>query len=591
MPSLGTNVQWGNSPTITASFSYEHRRSGSDMQYKISISINPMSSSTAYFGYPIYAQITLAGNTVGSTTLKAASPSVWSSAIKYTSEWFTVSNKTSGSTALAIRLYSGSGSSRDKTYTYSLTVDPASSDVKGANGYTGESMTISITRYSTAFTHTLKYSIGSASGTIAEKTSATSVSWTPPMELCNQMPSSLSGSCTITCETYSGTSLVGSKSTVIQLYVPKHVQLVPQEGCAVVIPYNVGTRAEDINAFVQGFSRAELTINSSLISTAGSYGATPKSYRVSFDGASIDAAPYRTGVVSSAGTKQITLYITDTRDRTTSITVDFTVHSYSAPTLSEISLFRCDSSGTADDSGTYISVNAVAVFSDIGGENSATLSARYSKVGEAFGEYISMSSGQTLIFGDGNVLADSTYIVELKLIDRLGRGVIYSDYIDTETVFFKGREGGTAAGFGKPPERDNVLDVAWDLQVRGDLFMGDSGEKVSDFIIETGESGIWKYRKWHSGKAELWGRQTMDIGPFESPAANLYYTGLISIDLPFTLDSLTTTAFISIATSGVTFASSVRAWSNIVNFSACRLYGGSTAISAVVQIYVTGNVA
>ena len=107
MASLATNAQWGNAPVISASFSYEHRRSVSDMQYRISITINPLTSSGSYFGYPIYAQITLAGSVVASTTLKAASPSTWSSAITYTSGWFTVANKTSGTTALAIRLYSG----------------------------------------------------------------------------------------------------------------------------------------------------------------------------------------------------------------------------------------------------------------------------------------------------------------------------------------------------------------------------------------------------------------------------------------------------------------------------------------------------
>jgi hypothetical protein len=30
-----------------------------------------------------------------------------------------------------------------------------------------------------------------------------------------------------------------------------------------------------------------------------------------------------------------------------------------------------------------------------------------------------------------------------------------------------------------------------------------------DFIVEEGSSGIWKYRKWYSGKAEAWGRYSL----------------------------------------------------------------------------------
>ena len=75
MTSLAAGVQWGSSPVITASFEYEHRRSGSDMQYRVKVTINPLTSSGSYFGYPIYSQITLAGSVVDSETLKAASPS------------------------------------------------------------------------------------------------------------------------------------------------------------------------------------------------------------------------------------------------------------------------------------------------------------------------------------------------------------------------------------------------------------------------------------------------------------------------------------------------------------------------------------
>ena len=595
MINLASGVQWGGGPIITASFDYEHRRSGSDMQYRVKITIHTISSSTGHFGYPIYAQIKLAGTVVDSKTIKEASPSDWSSAITYTTDWKTVVNKTAGSTTLAIRLYSGMGSSRDQTYSYTLEVDPAKSAVAGTNGYTGTPLTITITRYSTAFTHTLKYSFGSASGTIVEKTTATSVSWTPSNELCKQMPNALEGTCTITCETYNGESLVGSSTATMQLYVPKWVQLEPLEGCAVVTPYNVGTRAEAIAAFVQGYSKAELTIDATKISTANSYGATPKSYRVSFEGTSIDTAPYRTGFLATEGTKQITLYVTDTRDRTTSITAEFMVHAYSAPKLSDIDIFRCLSSGEADDEGTYISAKATATYSSLGENNSVTLSIRYGKNGGSLGEYSELSNGQVLIIGDGNVQAENTYIVEVKLIDRLGQGTIYTDYIGTVSVFFKGNDGGTAAGFGKPPERDNVLDVAWDLQTRGDLYIGEGGNKVADFVIEEGittvDSALWQYRKWNNGRVELWSRQEIASGIFSGTTSGLYYSGTISVPLPFTLGSDKSVAHVSVHSSGVTWAATAGAWSEDVRFTVCRMYGGTESLSLTVQLYVSGYLA
>lgn len=595
MTNLATGVQWGSAPVITASFDYEHQRSGSDMQYRVKITINPLNTGSSFFGYPIYTQISLAGNVVDSQTLKTAATTSWSTAITHTTAWFTVSNKTSGTTTLTIRLYSGMGSSRDQTYTYSLVVDPAKSAVSATDGYTGTPLTISITRYSTAFTHTIKYSFGSASGTIVEKTTATSVSWTPPMSLCNQMPSALQGTCTITCETYSGSTLIGSSTTTMELLVPKSVQLDLQSGCAVVSPYNTGTRAESLSAFVQGYSKAELTINTAKISTAGSYGATPESYRVSFEGVSIDASPYRTGLLTTAGTKQITLYVTDTRDRTTSITVEFTVYAYSSPKLSDISIFRCLSTGAADDEGTYISAKATATYSSLGGSNAITFSARYGKSGGSLGTYSNMTSGKALILGGGNVLTDSTYIVEIRLVDSLGQGAIYTDYVDTASVFFKGNDGGTAAGFGKPPERDNVLDVAWDLQTRGDLYIGSAGRKIADFVIEEGSTtvgtALWQYRKWNNGRVEMWSRQTIDSGTFSGSTAGLYYSSVISLPLPFKLGSDKSIALVSVHSSGITWAGSAGAWADDVRFVVGRMYGGTTTLSLAVQIYVSGFLA
>lgn len=591
MEFLASGVQWGSSPIITISVEYEHRRSGSDMQYRVRLTINPIASSTGHFGYPIYAQFKLAGNVVDSQTMKAASPSDWTTAITHTTEWKTVANKTSGSTSLSIRLYSGMGSARDQTYSYTLAVDPAKSEVTGTNGYTGTALTISITRYSTSFTHTLKYSFGSASGTIVEKTTGTSVSWTPPNDLCKQMPSSLQGTCTITCETYNGTSLVGSSTTTVQLYVPKWVQLEPQEGCAVVSPYNTGTRAEAIAAFVQGYSKAELSINAAKISTAQSYGATPKSYRVSFEGASIETVPYRTGLLTAPGVKNITLYVTDTRERTTSITVEFTVHTYSPPKLSDIAIFRCLQGGVASDSGTYISAKAAATYSDLGGNNSISLRVRYGKSGGSLGSYTDMASGIASILGGGNILTNSTWLVEILLIDRLGQGAVYTDYVLSESIFFKGNDGGTAAGFGKPPERDNVLDVAWDLHTRGDIYVGEAGNKLADFVIEEGsttvDSATWQYRKWASGKIEMWSRQTMHSGVF-SGSNSLYYSGAITAPIPFKLGSDRAVCSVSVHSSGVTWAATAGAWAEDVRFVVGRMYGGTDSLAMEVQIYVSG---
>ena len=79
------SIQWGGVPKIGVSFGYDSRRSGSAMQYRIYVTVAPLTGAS-YFGYPIYLSVTVDGGSVCSGhTLKAASPSRWSGAIEYDS--------------------------------------------------------------------------------------------------------------------------------------------------------------------------------------------------------------------------------------------------------------------------------------------------------------------------------------------------------------------------------------------------------------------------------------------------------------------------------------------------------------------------
>lgn len=98
------------------------------------------------------------------------------------------------------------------------------STVSSSDMTMGSAGTIKITRASSSFTHTLTYTFGSATGTIAAKTTATSVAWTPTVSLANQIPNATSGVCTITCITYNGNTKIGSKTCTLSLLVPSSVK-------------------------------------------------------------------------------------------------------------------------------------------------------------------------------------------------------------------------------------------------------------------------------------------------------------------------------------------------------------------------------
>ena len=144
----------------------------------------------------------------------------------------TVNHASDGSKSLAISAVFQIRATLSGTYygtitaSANITLDsiPRASSVSAANMTMGSAGTISISRASSAFTHTLTYSFGNTSGTIATKTTATSVSWTPALSLASQIPNATSGTCTITCTTYNGNTNIGSKTCTLTLSVPASVK-------------------------------------------------------------------------------------------------------------------------------------------------------------------------------------------------------------------------------------------------------------------------------------------------------------------------------------------------------------------------------
>lgn len=130
-----------------------------------------------------------------------------------------VNNATSGTCTITCQTYSGSTLIGTKTVSLTLTVPSRTAPTLSASSVVmGSSVTIYTSRASSNFTHTLSYSFAGASGTIATGV-ATSQAWTVP-DLSSKISGSTSGTCTITCQTYNGSALVGSATVTLTLSVP-----------------------------------------------------------------------------------------------------------------------------------------------------------------------------------------------------------------------------------------------------------------------------------------------------------------------------------------------------------------------------------
>lgn len=370
MASLGT-VSWGSSPVIDIVFTYDYYRSGANMVYNVHVSVQPVTGAK-YFGYPIYVEVKMDGAAHGSGTIKAASPSQWSGALNWSTGNQTISNKTSGSTSLSIRVYSGSGSTRNTTYSYSMAVSPAGSDISTPSGTLGVQQTITITKQNAAFTDTITYSCGTQSGTIVTDTLANSVNWTPPVALASEVTDSTSVPITLTTTTKSGGTTIQSKSITITCAIPASIK----PSCTVAISDPTGY-ATTYGDYVQSKSTLQ-----SVITATTSYGSPINTYSTTADGNTYTTQTTTTPVLQNTGAQNVVATVTDKRGRVSdAATASYNVLAYAQPTLTSCTIQRGDADGTPNAEGHYMVIDFTGVITALNNVNSAVWAVRYRVAG------------------------------------------------------------------------------------------------------------------------------------------------------------------------------------------------------------------
>ena len=348
----------------------------------------------------------------------------------------------------------------------------------------GKSVTINTPAVNSAYRHTLRYAFGGASGTIATGI-ASSVSWTPPVSLANQIPSATAGSGTIYCDTYSGSTLLGTKSVSITLTVPGSV--VPSAGTL------SAALAEDTSGtglYVKGMGKAKLTLSGA----SGAYGSSITSYTITGGGWTATNGALTTGTLASAGNITFTATVTDSRGRKASTTRTISVIDYTKPGVAVCDVYRCDADGNRKKAGTYFAVEINASYSAITG-NTLSITARYKKQSESsYGTAANVTNNGKTVLGGGNMGASTTYDVLVTVADKYN-SLSIPRTLSTKSVLQSFKRGAGAA-IGKVAELANWMDVAWDTRIRGNLkvdgkiIVADNYFTVHGMFINSAEGSI-----------------------------------------------------------------------------------------------------
>lgn len=239
-----------------------------------------------------------------------------------------------------------------------VSLNKASTDI-------GTQVRITIGRASTAFTHTLTYDWGGNIGTIASKINYSQHDWTVPTSFYSILKNATSGWGTIHVETFNGSTSLGKNSVKLTTTVPSNI--VPSIGSITAVEANTAITSKvamGTNIFIQGMSYVTFTMGSVSAGT----GATISTYRFNFDnwdqyGGTAKTFKNPTGT----GTKTVTAYVTDSRGRTASRTLNVTLVAYSAPTISSVTAVRSDGG-----IGTRVAVTRKGTISSLSSKNKYT---------------------------------------------------------------------------------------------------------------------------------------------------------------------------------------------------------------------------
>lgn len=350
----------------------------------------------------------------------------------------------------------------------SLTTIPRSSSVSVSAGVIGSSVTINISRQSSSFKHTVRYSWAGKSGTIASNVDV-STSWTIPLDFANDIPNSASGTGTVFVDTYSGSTKTGTQSTTFTASVPANVK-----------PTFTGVSLSDLNGaaqnlipsgntFIQVISNIKVGFNGAV----GSYGSSITGYYAEIVGKnqSTSSNGGSLGIMNYHGTIKIRASVSDSRGRWSDTReVSVTVLEYFAPALS----FSIARTGSTSSTLTVTRNAKVAPLTVSGSQkNTMTLTFKVARLGTtnfqvdtgpATGSWTSISNlvnSQANLAG--NYLANQSWVVIGTVEDKFTRTEFMVN-VPTESVVLSYDRSGI--GVNKIRERGA-------LDVKGDIYAND----------------------------------------------------------------------------------------------------------------------
>lgn len=345
-----------------------------------------------------------------------------------------------------------------------LTPIPRTSNISVTTTNIGSNPTITITKASSSYTHTLRYYFTSdVQGTIVTKTTASSyTSWTLPTSLYTKIPSQNSIVGTLYCDTYNGNSLIGTTSTSITANVPSNAT--PTVSAA-ALSDTISTPS-GFTGFIKNKSKLIFNMSNSFSSQ---YSSPLNYFVISLNGSQIysgSSTSYTMTTPISKTSNTYTLTAYDKRGKSSSITQTFTAYDYSNPNITKLEATRLSSPSTT------IQVKFSGSITSLDSRNSKNFKIEYkATTSSSWTTATNYTASYSYTNQTYNItgLSDSlTYNIRVRATDFFASNELQTSIGTTFTLMNFNTEG-TSLAFGKASEKNDTFEVNMNTEITGNL--------------------------------------------------------------------------------------------------------------------------
>lgn len=313
--------------------------------------------------------------------------------------------------------------------------------------------TIAINRAASGFTHTIQAYYNGTWNNIATGV-GDSYEWTPAKSLAQYFTTS-PATVDLRIITYNGSTQLGYNDYSKALTLNATSDMVPT--VKVTVTDTEGYLAK-YGGLVQNKSKVKVTLSETL-----SYGSPIKSRTVQIDNEYFSESPATASGPVSGTSLTVKASVTDNRGMTDSASVKPTVLSYADPNVNSIAVARCNSAGTANDSGTYAKVAYNISVASLNSKNAKSAKIMWKAITATTWNSVALSmsdytlSGSTVI-GGGALATGTTYEVKVVVTDNFTTKESAVMTVPTSFAIMNFKAQGVA--FGKLSERDKAMEIA-----------------------------------------------------------------------------------------------------------------------------------